>query len=33
MKLVKLLLEMGAGPLDSFVDDSSYTPLCIASSV
>ena len=32
MEIVKLFLEMGAGPIDSF-EDSNYSPLCKASEV
>ena len=32
MEIVKLFLEMGAGPIDSF-EDSHNSPLCKASSV
>ena len=32
MEIVKLFLEMGAGPIDSF-EDSNYSPLCKASYV
>ena len=32
MEIVKLFLEMGAGPIDSF-EDYNYSPLCRASYV